>query len=183
MSYKYNPKTMSSGIICAIPHKEVCPVGCEDCFFQSGRSYLEPLVDNLPNMPSLDEVGINVVRVNDGNDSNNDREYVMNAVKQYSMKFYNTSINNNLCLFDAPVVLTLNPSSMTDNNYHKIDKIPNNLMFVLLRVNSWNLNMVDDAINHYTKNNIPIVLTFMAYHNDNSIPDDHKNFISIEKEL
>jgi hypothetical protein len=41
MSYIENPKTKGSGIVCAIPQPGVCPIGCEDCFFQSGRSFLE----------------------------------------------------------------------------------------------------------------------------------------------
>ena len=48
MPYKENPKTKGSGIICCIPQKGTCPNNCEDCFFQSGRSYLEPLSENLP---------------------------------------------------------------------------------------------------------------------------------------
>ncbi len=48
MSYKENPKTKGSGIISCIPQKGVCPNKCEDCFFQSDRSYLEPLGENLP---------------------------------------------------------------------------------------------------------------------------------------
>ena len=43
MSYIENPKTKGSGIIACIPQKGLCPNKCEDCFFQSGRSYLEPL--------------------------------------------------------------------------------------------------------------------------------------------
>jgi len=55
--YKENPKTKGSGIICCIPQTGICPQKCDDCFFQSGRSYLEPLVDNLPNMPDFDTSG------------------------------------------------------------------------------------------------------------------------------
>ena len=68
MSYIENPKTKGSGIISCIPQKGICPNTCEDCFFQSGRSYLEPLDENLPNLP--EEVDYQIVRVNDGNDSN-----------------------------------------------------------------------------------------------------------------
>lgn len=54
MRYKENPKTKGSGIIACIPQTGVCPNKCEDCFFQSGRSYLEPLEENLPNMPTVE---------------------------------------------------------------------------------------------------------------------------------
>jgi hypothetical protein len=53
--YKENPKTKGSGIMCAIPQKGRCPNECDDCFFQSGRSYLEPLDENTPNIPDLPE--------------------------------------------------------------------------------------------------------------------------------
>jgi len=55
MTYKENPKTKGSGILCAIPQTGRCPMQCSDCFFQSGRSFLEPLDENLPNMPEFHE--------------------------------------------------------------------------------------------------------------------------------
>ena len=54
MNYIENPKTKGSGIITCIPQEGICPMKCDDCFFQSGRSYLEPLDINLPNMPDLE---------------------------------------------------------------------------------------------------------------------------------
>ena len=36
----------------------------------SGRSYLEPLDENVPNLPDVASALNRVVRVNDGNDSN-----------------------------------------------------------------------------------------------------------------
>ena len=44
----WNPKTKGSGILTCIPQTGICPNNCEDCFFQGGRSYLEPLSKNLP---------------------------------------------------------------------------------------------------------------------------------------
>lgn len=75
--YIKNPKTAGSGIITCIPQTGTCPNQCEDCFFQSGRSYLEPLEENLPNMPPLEMAEGRFVRVNDGNDSNVQRELVI----------------------------------------------------------------------------------------------------------
>jgi len=179
--YKENPKTKGSGIICCIPQRGKCPVGCANCFFQSGRSYLEPLEDNLPNMPSLEEVGNKVVRVNDGNDSNNDFNKVLKDTTHYPLKFYNTSMNKNIRKFNAPVVLTVNPSNMTDDDFHWIKVIPSNLMFVRFRINTWNDNPIDNiyikdiglatkCINYYTSRNVPVVLTFMAYYDKSVIP-------------
>jgi hypothetical protein len=164
VSYKENPKTKGSGVLCAIPQGDECPVKCEDCFFQSGRSFLEPLADNLPNMPDI-RVAVNrVIRINDGNDSNNRREEVVARASQYQMKFFNTSMNKKLDQFPGPVVLTLNPSTMTDTRFHVLDDIPSNLMFVRIRTNTWNLaDVVGPAVEFYTSQDVPVVLTFMAY--------------------
>jgi len=177
--YKANPKLAGSGIIACIPQKGMCPIGCADCFFQSKRSYLEPLADNLPNMPDPAEVARTggVVRVNDGNDSNVDRESVVRAVQCYPMRFYNTSIPRDLGGFDAPVVLTLNPGKVTDESFHKLDVVPPNLMFVRFRTNMWNLSLADEAVNYYSSKEVPVVLTFMAYFitAEEAIPETHKS--------
>lgn len=174
MSYIRNPKLRGSGILACIPQSGICPVGCDDCFFQSGRSYLEPLDSNLPNMPSVDEAKNMIVRVNDGNDSNHKREDVIEAMKPYPMKFYNTSMPKHLEDFDAPVVLTVNPGKKTDKSAALLESIPENLMFVRIRVNTWNLDLVDEVVEHYAKADIPIVLTFMAYYKGD-IPEGHKD--------
>lgn len=177
--YKENPKTKSSGIHCVIPQTGRCPNNCEDCFFQSGRSYLEPLYDNLPNMPpnNLSDVENRVFRINDGNDSNVDRETVMEMAMSYPMKFYNTSIPRDLEEFEDPFVLTINPSYNTDINWWKmLEPIYKNLMFVRIRTNTWNIdNVVKPAVEYYTSRNVPVVLTFMAYFDTpENIPLHHK---------
>jgi len=184
MPYIENPKTQKSGIYSAIPQKGTCPIGCDDCFFQSGRSYLEPLEKNLPNLPDPSTHQFNVIRVNDGNDSNINREIVIENTNIYSMKFFNTSIPKNLQGFINPVVLTVNPHKMTNHDFHKVQHpFPKNLMYVRVRVNTWNLQLVDTIIDYYTKNtddiNIPVILTFMAYYGTaDTIPENHtKNYI------
>ena len=149
---------------------------CHDCFFQSGRSFLEPLDENLPNMATLEQVGHRVVRVNDGNDSNNNQDLVIVATKHYPLRFYNTSIPNNLEKFEEPVVLTVNPGKMTDTKWHVVQN-SKNLMFVRIRVNAWNLEtIVDPAVKYYTKNNIPVILTFMAYSDTiDDVPEPYKS--------
>ncbi len=183
MSYIENPKTKGSGILTCIPQKGTCPNKCEDCFFQSGRSYLEPLDTNLPNMPSVEQALNKVIRVNDGNDSNVNRKLVMESVAKYPMRFYNTAINKDLDLFDAPVVLTINPGKQTDKSWEKVDPTPHNLMFVRFRINTWNLSLADAAVDYYSNNEIPIILTFMAYYNL-SIPESHQpNYIYRKRTL
>ncbi|HXK72609.1 MAG TPA: hypothetical protein PLQ68_07870 [Clostridia bacterium] len=175
MSYKPNPKTESSGIIACIPHNTTCPMHCKDCFFQSGRSYLEPLLENLPNMPTVEEVGHRIVRVNDGNDSNFMRDMVISSTKQYKHKFYNTSMPVHINKFDAPVVLTVNPGVLTDEDFFKLTDT-NNLMYVRARTNMWNISNVRNIVEYYTDRKIAVILTFMAYHDINDIPEDYRKY-------
>jgi hypothetical protein len=171
MSYIENPKTMGSGIICAIPQKGRCPRDCADCFFQSGRSYLEPLVENTPNMPSLAQVEGRVVRVNDGNDSSVNREHVIAQTDKYKDRFFNTAVAYHLEDFPGPVVLTVNPGKMTDQDFILLADPPKNLMFVRVRVNTWNLDVVSEVVEWYAhERRIPVVLTFMAYF-EASVPE------------
>jgi hypothetical protein len=176
MSYKENPKTKGSGIVCCIPQTGECPRRCTDCFFQSGRSYLEPLDENLPNMPLGENTHGRVVRVNDGNDSAVDRELVVRATAGYRWRFFNTASPRDLEKFPGPVVLTLNPGKMTDEDWHVVeDPVPPNLMFVRYRANTWNKELRDGAVSHYTKREVPVVLTWMAYHDASSIPEGESN--------
>ena len=163
MAYIWNPKMMGSGMAACIPQKGKCPNNCEECFFQSGRGYLEPLETNTPNMPHV-AVGKNlVIRVNDGNDSNYQKLLVLQATRRYPLKFFNTSIPN--LNFPAPVVLTVNPGAMTDIDAHLICNPPPNLMFVRFRTNTWNLDLAKSVVSFYSDRGVPIVLTFMAYAN------------------
>ena len=168
--YKENPKTKGSGIVCAIPQTGTCPNNCEDCFFQSGRSYLEPLVDNLPNMPEVSE--FEIVRVNDGNDSNVDYTTVSIATKNYPHKFYNTAIPT-IPNKTTPFVLTVNPGANTDKAIYYLTTAKN-LMFVRFRTNTWNTTLADECVRYYSEREIPIVLTFMAYYGA-SIPEEHRD--------
>lgn len=184
MSYKHNPKTKGSGIICAIPQKGICPNKCPDCFFQGGRSYLEPLDLNLPNIPEFEDREGRVIRINDGNDSNMNRDLVIEATHGYTDKFYNTAIPYKLESFPGPVVLTINPGEMTDKEFHKLDAIPTNLMFVRLRANGWNIDILKEAVNYYTDKAIPrstpIIVTFMAYYTE-TVPEECKKFYTFRK--
>lgn len=164
MSYIENPKTKGSGIVCCIPQRGRCPNECEDCFFISGRSYLEPLDENTPNMPTLEEVGNRIVRVNDGNDSNNDLSLVIKMTEEYPLKFYNTINMDMLAQVHSPTVLTVNPGNMTDTAWQAVPKpITNILMYVRIRTNTWNVSLVREAVRYYTTLGVPCVLNFMAY--------------------
>lgn len=180
--YKVNPKLDGSGILAAIPQEGMCPNGCSHCFFQSGRSYLEPLDENLPNLPTVDMARDRIVRMNDGNDSNVDRETVLEAARYYPNVFFNTAIPDDLKGFPGPVVLTINPDPQTDHGftYLKDIDIPKNLMFVRIRVNTWNLVETERAIEYYTSRKVPVVLTFMAYYSEggqvpSEISEEHRD--------
>ena len=170
----WNPKVKGSGIIECIPQTGLCPVKCDDCFFQSGRSYLEPLSENLPHVPTFEMADGRIVRVNDGNDSNANRDIVEAVTEKFVDKFYNTSMPFRLGEFPGPVVLTVNPGKKTDVDFHKVDPIPSNLMFVRVRVSAWNVEtVVVPAVQYYTERNVPVVLTFMAYYTE-TIPDGYQ---------
>lgn len=174
VNWKYNPKTKGSGIICCIPQTGVCPTRCPDCFFQSGRSYLEPLCDNLPHIPTADMSKNRVVRMNDGNDSNYQRALVQAVAEGYKHVFFNTSTPYELEKFPAPFVLTVNPGLMTDVDFHRIDPIPPNLMFVRVRANTWNPEVLTTAVNYYTKREVRVVITFMAYYGE-AVSEDQRD--------
>ena len=140
---------------------------------------MEPLNVNLPHIPPEELADGRIVRINDGNDSNHQRELVIKTAKKYKDYFFNTAIPLDIEEFGAPVVLTVNPALLTDKTFIKVGKqhscnMPNNLMFVRVRVNCWNIEtVVNPAIEYYTGKQIPVVLTFMAYYKQ-SIPEYHK---------
>lgn len=170
--YIHNPKTEGSGIICCIPQDKKCPLNCLDCFFQNGRSYLEPLDKNLPNIPTQKDAKNRIVRMNDGNDSNIDRERVINIAKRFKDVFFNTAFTYDLVGFPAPVVLTINPGINTNTDFFRT-KITKNLMFVRFRYNTGNTDILNRAIHWYTEKDVPIVITPMAYFKE-KVPDKEK---------
>ena len=177
MTYKENPKTKGSGIFAVIPQQGRCPNNCKHCFFQGhNRSFLKPIEENTPNMLPIEESRCRVIRINDGNDSNHQRELVINSTWMYNMRFFNTAIPKDLEGFPGPVVVTINPGKMTDSDFYKLDPIPKNLMFVRIRTNMWNINtVVRPAVEYYTSKEVPVVLTFMAYYQEgDEMPDDIK---------
>ena len=161
-----NPKLIGTNIIDCIPQTGECPRHCPECFFNGGRFYR--ILDE-PLLPALEEAEGKIVRVNSGNDSNNQKDLVIEKTKQYKHKFYNTSTPN--FDFPAPVCFTCNPHDkviLAKNNLK-------NLMFVRIRTTPWNLDEVDIATDYYLKqHNIPVLLTFMRFYNGGLIPEEYK---------
>lgn len=120
--------------------------------------------------------------MNDGNDSNNNRLLVEAVASGYGHAFFNTSFPVDLNKFSRPVVVTVNPGILTDVDFHRINPIPPNLMFVRVRTNTWNPEVLTLAVNYYTKRNVRVVVTFMAYYNE-TIPEGEKDFYTYQKRV
>ena len=165
---KRNPKQEGTSYFDCIPQAGPCPIGCNQCFFNRPGAYYVPL-EQLPLVPTPEEVGEGIVRMNCGNDSNNQRDLVIETARQYQRYFFNTSIPR--FDFPGPVVLTANPKEEHGDSY----AMPNrhgddwhspaaNLMFVRLRTSATNLRLVDQAVTAWTAAQVPVVITFMAYY-------------------
>jgi hypothetical protein len=157
---KRNPKQEGSNVFDCKPQSGLCPMNCAECFYnRPGAFYVDP---EKPHMPTVEEVGDGILRVNSGHDSNSERDMVIAATDAFPRRFFNTSIPK--FDFPAPVVFTANrkeeepawwPCSVVDIA---------NVMFVRLRVSSTNLAHVYDAIGRWANKGVPVVLTFMAYY-------------------
>ena len=163
MPYIENPKLAGSGLIACVPQEGSCPFGCPDCFANAANSYLP---GHGANIPSREQAEGRIVRVNDANDSNNQRELVMATAADYEDAFYNTSRPR--LDFDRPVVLTINPGDKTDASFWTLEDCglsapPANLMFVRFRVHTWSMDLCDKAVRYWTGLGTPFVLVFMAH--------------------
>jgi len=195
--YKHNPKLEGSNIIDCVPQKGPCPNNCNQCFYnrkdvcsvckgtalnpmgtgyclkcEGAREFLAFYAGHEPNIPSIEEVGNKIVRMNAGNDSNNERELVIETAKKYKHFFFNTSISR--FDFPGPIVFTANPKEEIPAQLicrYRTDKVPDNLMYVRLRVSTSNLKYVDEAVDWYCRKlYVPVILTFMAYYEEEKIP-------------
>jgi hypothetical protein len=172
-----NPKLKGSNIVAMCPQKGPCPHKCPDCYAYGGRAYYDPINDSneidRPLQPG------EIVRVNDINDSNNQRALVLERTEQYAGRcFYNTA---EPIPFEAPWVLTLNPGRMTNKTIYSATSFDfSKLMFVRFRVNTKNLTLAEHAVLVYTTLNIPVVLTFLAYFKTPA-PRGHEAFYETKK--
>lgn len=155
-----NPKLKGSCIIDCIPQTGECPNGCNQCYYNGGRFY-RPL--DTPKIPTKEEAEGKMVRMNSGHDSNLQRELVIETSMKYEHPYYNTSIPN--LEFPGPVILTVNGQN-TDYAFHTIVGDINlaNLMAVRVRVNTWNLHLVDEVVRYYASKDVYVLLTWMRYY-------------------
>lgn len=165
-----NPKLEGTCVVDCIPQIGPCLHDCNQCFYNRSGAFYTPI--DKPNIPTLEEVGGGIVRMNCGNDSNTQRELVIEIAKQYKQYFFNTSVPR--FDFPGPVVFTANSN---EEKYalvpENLDSIPRNLMFVRLRVSCTNLAVIDGAVKQWTEYHVPVVLTFMAYYDyEPKVPDN-----------
>ena len=173
---KRNPKQVDSNLYDCIPQAGPCPIGCNQCFYNRPGAFYVPI--DQPHFPSLEEVGDGIVRINCGNDSNNHREHVIASTAHYPRRFFNTSISR--FDFPGPVVLTANPKEENEASYayplwqgERWKTPADNIMFVRLRTSATNLALVDKAVAAWTAAQVPVVITFMAYYdNQPPVPPD-----------
>lgn len=158
-----NPKQEGSRVCDCIPVPGKCPNDCPDCFYNRPGAFYAPL--DQPVFPSLEYAKDKVVRINSGGDSNIQRDKVIARTNQYNHRFFNTSIPN--LDFPAPVVLTINPKNFTDW-FYAVSEI-RNLMFVRVKITSWNGGLLDDVVWHYTNLNVPVVLTDMRFYTESLV--------------
>lgn len=167
-SISKNPKIEGTRIISCIPQRGLCPNNCSFCFFNANPyNNLEPIV------PTIEETKGKIVRVNDINDSNNQKDLVIETTKNYEHKFYNTSISN--FDFPDPVVFTCNGRT-TDTDFIRTGDLihrESNLMAVRIRTNYWNLRLVKEAAVYYALKEIPVILTFMRYPEESNLKDKY----------
>lgn len=188
------PKLIGSNLTDAVPQtgecKRDCGVnrGCE-CYGKGDRFYLPK---DVPHMPTREEAKGKIVRVNSYHDSNDDKETVLRMVKGagWDHYFFNTCVPNfdfpksphTLSLFltkkpeisplfsypQAPVVYTCNGGP--DNEWTPGGDLPPNVMFVRVRVNTWDILDQDLMIAEYLERKVPVVLTFLNYTDASFIP-------------
>jgi len=176
-----NPKQEGTNLFDCIPQCGPCSIGCNQCFYNRPGAYYIPIDE--PSIPTVEEVGDGIVRMNCGNDSNLERELVIKTASQYKHAFFNTSLP--FFDFPGPVVFTANrneeePATLPEDFDPDALK---NLMFVRLRVSATNLPHIDKAVTAWTSAHIPVVLTFMAYYTENPYKDPSALGTLVDDEL
>jgi len=170
MRLKQNPKLIGSNLHDCRTQVGACPLHCNQCYYnREGAFYCDI---NKTHIPSPRTVGHGIARMNAGHDSNYRRGEVIRQAKKYKHAFYNTSIPQ--FDFPGPVVFTANPKEEDVPTIIMAKELPSDeelkkIMFIRLRVSASNLDLVGDQISCWVRLDIPVVLTFMAYYEDNAL--------------
>jgi hypothetical protein len=158
---KRNPKQEGTNLWDCKPQVGLCPNNCNQCYYNRPGAFYLPVDESI--IPSPEEVGDGIVRMNCGHDSNIERSLVLETASKYKHVFFNTSIPK--LNFGGPVVLTVNPKEESDfyRPIHVTGRL-GDLMFVRVRTSASNLELVEYAVAKWTRIGVPVVLTFMAYY-------------------
>jgi len=173
VEYAENPKMIGSGMLACCPQRGKCfgggetwPEPCSECYHNAPGCYRDISVPNIP-PPSMTPGKL--IRMNDGNDSNHERDLVLETARKmmqspYNAKgvFYNTSIPK--LDFPGPVVFTAN------GRMPLFVDCPPNLMAVRVRLASWEVESAFEMVRHYRKRSIPVILTAMRYRTKEAMP-------------
>lgn len=159
---KRNPKQEGSNLWDCKPQIGPCPNNCNQCFYNRPNAFYIPIA--RPIIPTREEVGSGIVRLNCGHDSNIQRDLVVQTAKCYDHFFFNTSIPQ--FVFPGPVVFTANPK---EEDFlwmpEELGCSLHNIMFVRFRVSASNLDLIKTGVEKWAiEYHIPVVLTFMAYY-------------------
>lgn len=164
MPYIENPKLVGSNLVGCFPQGKPCPIGCNQCYAnQPGASYA-PM--DCPNVPSPEEAGSRIVRMNDLGDSNIDKDIVLETAKQYENVFFNTSQPN--IDFPGPVVLTINADEDRPSKWilptwflsHDLVR----LIAIRVRVTPANVYYLQDALAEWRARGVAVLLMHMRYY-------------------
>ena len=148
-----NPELQGTNIIDCIPQTGLCPNKCLECFYNDEGFYR---TKDQPLIPSISESENKIVRFNSGHDSNIEKEKVIEISRNYKHFFFNTAIQS--FDFPGPVVFTCDP-------HEKFQLVSNveNLMFVRIRLTTWNVKEAKEVVDYYNILKVPVVLTFMRF--------------------
>lgn len=163
---KRNPKQEGSPLFDCIPQVGPCPNNCNQCYYNRPGAFYLPI--DKAHFPTLEEVGDGIVRVNSGHDSNIDYDHVIRSTAHYPKRFFNTAIP--ILDFPDPVVFTANRKEeelpfLPEHLNRQVEHFKK-LMFIRLRVSSTNLHYVAIATTLWGSIDVPIVLTFMRYYEE-----------------
>ncbi len=78
---KRNPKQEGTNIFDCKPQCGPCPVGCAQCFYNRPGAFYTSIYEDL--VPTPEEVGDGIVRMNSGHDSNIQRDLVIATALKY----------------------------------------------------------------------------------------------------
>lgn len=172
-----NPKQEGSNIFSCRVQTGICPIRCNQCYYNRDNGAAFYCDIDEPHIPDPDTLPDNaIVRFNDGHDSSIELDKVIAQAAKYKNVFYNTSRILRLDKIPAPVVLTVNPNERTSGyipSSIRADDLKK-IMYARIRITPLFLDKGLHDVWHWTNAGIPVVLTFMAYFDGAQI-ESHKH--------